>query len=488
MAVNLVHQFGRERARELLESSFAQFQADKAVVGLARQLRKSEDALAGYADAAACDHGDFMEYAGLRHRLSDTEKNLAKSRRFDRRQEVIDSLESLRPGDVIEVPGGRFAGMAVVIDPGHAGADREGPRPYVLTADRHARRLSLVDFPTPVGSITRVKIPKNFNGRNPQSRRDLASTLRNRTHNLTPPPPGQGRRGRAAGRTTRARTAGSRSCAASCARTRATQCPDREDHARWSERYFKLDRDATHAQAPHRAAHQHHRPPVRPGLRRAHHARLPRGRGRRVDGHRPRPHADADLQRDGPAHRRVAARRAVGRPRRLRRWPRCSPRWSTSPAGPTTPPPRGCPGGAVKQVLAEMVSIWSDLDALEREHHLDQLHEPDLGFAWAAYRWAEGDELDDILRRHRPRRRRLRALGQAAARPRRPGRRRLRRDRRRCARSPARPPPGCAAGWWRTPRSASRPPAPAPGAQHRVVQRHVVAARGGCRAAAVPRR
>jgi ATP-dependent RNA helicase HelY len=55
------------------------------------------------------------------------------------------------------------------------------------------------------------------------------------------------------------------------------------------------------------------------------------------------------------------------------------------------------PGGEVRDVLAEMVSIWSDLDALERDHHLDQLHEPDLGFAWAAYRWAEGDELDDIL-------------------------------------------------------------------------------------------
>ena len=47
MAVNLVHQFGRERSRELLEQSFAQFQADKAVVGLARQLRKAEDALDG---------------------------------------------------------------------------------------------------------------------------------------------------------------------------------------------------------------------------------------------------------------------------------------------------------------------------------------------------------------------------------------------------------------------------------------------------------
>ena len=74
MAVNLVHQFGRDRARELLESSFAQFQADKAVVGLARQLRKSEDALDGYAEAAQCHLGDFMEYAALRRRLSDAEK------------------------------------------------------------------------------------------------------------------------------------------------------------------------------------------------------------------------------------------------------------------------------------------------------------------------------------------------------------------------------------------------------------------------------
>ena len=35
------------RARELLESSFAQFQADRAVVGLARQVRRNEEALDG---------------------------------------------------------------------------------------------------------------------------------------------------------------------------------------------------------------------------------------------------------------------------------------------------------------------------------------------------------------------------------------------------------------------------------------------------------
>ncbi|RYE78676.1 MAG: DEAD/DEAH box helicase, partial [Myxococcales bacterium] len=155
MAVNLVHQFGRERARELLESSFAQFQADKAVVGLATKLRKSDDALEGYAEAATCHLGDFMEYAALRRKLSDVEAGAARSKRHDRRLEVIRSLESLRPGDVIDVPNGKFSGLAVVLDPGNDGA-RDGPTPFVLTHDRHARRLGLNDFATPVEAITRL--------------------------------------------------------------------------------------------------------------------------------------------------------------------------------------------------------------------------------------------------------------------------------------------------------------------------------------------
>lgn len=74
MAVNLVDRFGRDRAREVLESSFAQFQADRAVVGLARQVRDAEESLAGYAAAMACDRGDLAEYATLRRELSDLER------------------------------------------------------------------------------------------------------------------------------------------------------------------------------------------------------------------------------------------------------------------------------------------------------------------------------------------------------------------------------------------------------------------------------
>jgi ATP-dependent RNA helicase HelY len=74
MAVNLIDQFGRPRAREILESSFAQFQADRAVVGLARQVREAEESLAGYEKAMTCDRGDFREYSAIRRELSDAEK------------------------------------------------------------------------------------------------------------------------------------------------------------------------------------------------------------------------------------------------------------------------------------------------------------------------------------------------------------------------------------------------------------------------------
>ena len=74
MAVNLIDQFGRARARQILESSFAQFQADRAVVGLARRVREQEESLAGYQKSMTCHLGDFAEYSGMRRELSDLER------------------------------------------------------------------------------------------------------------------------------------------------------------------------------------------------------------------------------------------------------------------------------------------------------------------------------------------------------------------------------------------------------------------------------
>jgi ATP-dependent RNA helicase HelY len=89
MSINLVSRFGRERARGSLESSFAQFQADRAVVGLARQIRKNEDAITEFQAKATCHLGVFSDYARLRRELKETESLLShrqEKRSFDQKQ------------------------------------------------------------------------------------------------------------------------------------------------------------------------------------------------------------------------------------------------------------------------------------------------------------------------------------------------------------------------------------------------------------------
>jgi ATP-dependent RNA helicase HelY len=394
MAVNLVDQYGRETSRELLEQSFAQFQADKAVVGLARQLRKADDALQGYAEAARCELGDSMEYARMRRRISELEKGASKSRRADRRDEVIESLRMLRKGDVIEVPTGKFAGYAVVVDPNW---DAVNPRPYVVTADRQARRLALIDFPVPVSSVATVRIPKSFNGRNPQMRRDLAAALRTRTHGLAPPPPGK----KGPQRSGAGDSAVDREIQELRDRLKAHPChacPDREDHDRWAQRWFKLERDAATLRRrvenrTNTVARQFDRvcevltalgylsgDPSRGDVKVTEQGR-----------HLMRLYSELDL---------VAAESL-----RLGLWegldvPELAAALSVLVFEARRPddasPPR-VPGGRVQDVIKQMVKLWGRLDALERDHHLDFLRQPDAGFAWAAYRWAAGDELDDVL-------------------------------------------------------------------------------------------
>ncbi|MDJ1370141.1 DEAD/DEAH box helicase [Gulosibacter molinativorax] len=99
MTVNLVDRFGREQTRALLESSFAQFQADRAVVEIARRVKQQREALDGYAESMHCDRGDFYEYSEIRRNLSDLEKQriLKDDPRFHELRETRSSqLQELR--------------------------------------------------------------------------------------------------------------------------------------------------------------------------------------------------------------------------------------------------------------------------------------------------------------------------------------------------------------------------------------------------------
>jgi ATP-dependent RNA helicase HelY len=383
MAVNLVGQVGRQRAAVLLESSFAQFQADRGVVGLARQGSRLREEMAQL--AVGCERGDIAGYAALRRELSDRERDQSRLRSAARRDEAMASLGRLRRGDIIQVPGGRRGGIAVVLEA--AAADGQ-PLPLVLTENRQVKRLSLADFPVPVAAIDRVRIPASFSARSANSRRDLASTVRNKLtgHELVRPRrDGQGRDGGGED--------------AEIARLRKAlrehpchQCPDRETHLRQSERYLRLEREAEAlerrvAGRSHVLARTFDR--VCAVLEELGYVKgdAVTPDGRRLGGL----YTELDL---------VAAECL-----RTGTWAGLSPPElaacvSALTFGSRRPddasPPR-LPGGRVREVLADMIRLWGELQGVEQGHGLSFLREPDLGFARTAHAWASGQELERAL-------------------------------------------------------------------------------------------
>lgn len=89
MAINLISQLGRDRARGSLESSFAQFQADRAVVGLNQQIKKNDAAISEFRLENICHLGDFQSYISFRREIRETEALLSKrsaKKGFDQKQ------------------------------------------------------------------------------------------------------------------------------------------------------------------------------------------------------------------------------------------------------------------------------------------------------------------------------------------------------------------------------------------------------------------
>ena len=99
MTINLISRFGAARARASLESSFAQYQADKAVVGLARQIKRNNSAIQELHESMTCHAGDFLEYASIRAEIKAIEKSfakLSKAKRILAEDELIEARRSLK--------------------------------------------------------------------------------------------------------------------------------------------------------------------------------------------------------------------------------------------------------------------------------------------------------------------------------------------------------------------------------------------------------
>jgi ATP-dependent RNA helicase HelY len=385
MAVNLVSTIGRAAARDLLEQSFAQFQADRAVVGVSRQLHRNKQALAGYAESMQCHLGNFEEYADLRRRLSDVESAQSRRAASLRRDAAAGSLQALHTGDVIRLPGGRRSSYAVVVDPHGARTAGPGdPRPVVVTEDRQLRKLSAGQLDGPVTVITRIRLPKGFNPRVPQSRRDLIATLR--TVDL-----GGADRARSSSRERNSATeAAITELRAAIRRHPCHGCAEREDHARWAERHDRLRRDNEALQRridgrTHSVARMFDR--VCDVLERLGYLS---GDTVTADGQRlARIYSHSDL--------------VVAEALRLGQWDDLAPADLAAVVSALVYESRRddesprLPPGPARGGLAELAQLAEHLRDWEAAAHLSFVRPPDPGFAWAAWRWARGHALGDVL-------------------------------------------------------------------------------------------
>jgi ATP-dependent RNA helicase HelY len=367
-----------------LESSFAQFQADRSVVGLARQVQRNVETMATYEAEMDCHCGDFAEYFDIRVAIAEHERAQARHNAAARRAATAASLEKLRVGDVIRVPAGRRAGLAVVLDVGMGGFN--DPRPLVLTEDRWAGRLSAGEFAGPVEALARVRVPKNFNHREPAQRRDLAAALR------------------AAGVDSRvrraARRAGGEDAELDRLRHRLRQhpchgCPEREEHARWAERRHRLHRDteALREKVSSRTG----------SLARTFDQvcalLADRGYLDRVDG-------ELTVTESGRTLARVWTEADLLVAECLRRgvWEGLGPAELAAAVSVVLYEARresedrvSVPRGPVGDAVDSTVGLWQELEADEADRGLELTREPDLGFVWPMYRWARGEALSKVL-------------------------------------------------------------------------------------------
>jgi ATP-dependent RNA helicase HelY len=381
MAVNLVGGVGFSAARELLESSFAQFQADRSVVGLARQVQRNLDTIRTYSAELSCHLGDFDEYFGLRVRITERERAIARQGAAQRRAAALTSLERLRVGDVIRVPAGRRSGLAIVLEPGNGGFGE--PRPLVLTEDRWAGRLAASDFSSPVEPLARVRVPKHFNHRSPQERRDLATKLRTIEVDRHRP-----------ARSRNAATVDDAEVATLRAQLRSHpchQCPEREEHARWAERRWRLERD-TEALRGKVAS--------RTGS-------LARTFDRVCSMLTDRGYlAGSEVTDAGRMLARIWTEADLLVAECLRRgvWRQLGAAELAAAVSIVVYEARregedraSVPRGEVADAVDETVRLWTELRADEDDRGLQLTREPDLGFVWPIYRWARGESLTKVL-------------------------------------------------------------------------------------------
>jgi ATP-dependent RNA helicase HelY len=393
MTINLIHQMGPEQARRLLERSFAQYQADRSVVGLVRGIERGERMMDQIAAEIGGRDAPILDYVRLRATISERERGQARASRLQRRKAANDALASLRRGDIITISQGRHGGLAVVLE---SDDDSLDPRPLVLSEHHWAGRISSADYSgasAPVGSMT---LPKRVEHRQPRVRRDLASALRSAAAGLVIPA-GKGKRG--APLEDRDVDSELGSLREKMRRHPAHHAPDRDAQARVAERFLRIERDNAQIQQKVAAATN--------SLARTFDriVGLLSERGfitAAADG-------DPKVTDDGRLLARIYSESdlLVAECLRTGAWNGLAPAELAAvlsavlyeSRGGDGPGPQAVevPTAPLRRALAQTRRLSGTLRADEQRHHITPTREPDDGFVAAVYQWASTGDLAAAL-------------------------------------------------------------------------------------------
>ncbi|SBN51371.1 DEAD/DEAH box helicase [Propionibacterium freudenreichii] len=386
MAVNLVRSAGRDRARSLLEQSFAQFQADRKVVAAARQGVAVAGQIADAWQQAHCSRGDFASYARLRDEVRELEREQARLRKQDQRAAVLDGLSRLEPGDVIHLDAGKRSGWLVVIEPARPG--KPEPHPLVMGEDHQIVRIAPEQFKSAPVTAAKVRVPKRFDRHSAAARKALSRALDARIEGLSVE----------AGRSRAPLDAElSHQISELRARLRAHpchDCPHREDHARAAERALRLEREnnVTQRRAADRrnsiAAQFDRICAVLDAL-----------------GYLDPSHPD-EVTPAGTMLTRIYSELDLVVAQAIREkvfaelnGPQLAAVLSTMvyEARATDTGGHRMPDDTSARALRALRSVWREVGLVERDHRVERQRDLDIGFADAAAQWASGASLADIL-------------------------------------------------------------------------------------------
>ena len=388
MAINLIGKFGTHRARELLESSFAQFQADRSVVGLATQMRRSEEAIDGYNDAMSCHLGDFDAYMVLRRKLSTLEKDTKRDGVRERRNSATNFLNEVQRGDVIVIDASRRSSAPfVVLDEAR---DLDDPRPRVMSQSRVVKRIGYTDVGSSGRRIGQIRIPPTFDSRSPKTRNWLAEQLATVAKSAPPIPdqdPGP-----------QTGTDVEMSRLRNAIRAHACHgCNDREEHVRWHERIHSTRREIEKLESrvssrTSSIANEFDR--VCDVLTELKYLETT------PDGH--------SVTDAGAILGRIYGELDLLTAECLRSgiWKDLSAEQLGSAVSTLVFESRrdddrdtqNIPEGSLGIALTEMVYKWGQLKDIETQHRMDSLRDMDPGFVWVTLKWARGQSIAKVLK------------------------------------------------------------------------------------------